>query len=170
MAIRSTPISVLTLQPKTKFSRKNGAPYNQETMVMTLSLLEVIDVGLSNFSLQYQHNIKQVWAVRGIRRRTKVHLFKTLVLPVLIYGCEARKITKANERKLNSFQCQCLRQILRIRWQQRMKNKRVMAEINEISCEMQRRRWSWSGHILRREGVNNCFMALAVRCEEGGTG
>ena len=139
-------------------------------MVMTLSLLEVINVGLSNFSLQYQHNIKQVWAVRGIRRRTEVHLFKTLVLPVLICGCEARKITKANERKLNSFQCQCLRQILRIRWQQRMKNKRVMAEINEISCEMRRRRWSWSGHILRREGVNNCFMVLAVRCEEGGTG
>ena len=126
-------------------------------MVMTLSLLEVINVGLSNFSLQYQHNIKQMWAVRGIRRRTKVHLFKTLVLPVLIYGCEARKITKANERKLNSFQCQCLRQILRIRWQQRMKNKRVMVEINEISCEVQRRRWSWSGHILRREDVNNCF-------------
>ena len=111
MAIRSTPISVLTLQPKTKFSRKNSAPYNQETMVMTLSLLEVINVGLSNFSLQYQHNIKQVWAVRGIRRRTKVCLFKTLVLPVLICGCETRKITKANERKLNSFQCQCLRWI-----------------------------------------------------------
>ena len=124
---------------------------------MAVSLLEVINVGLSNFSL---YNIKQVWAVRGIRRRTKVCLFKTLVLPVLICGCETRKITKANERKLNSFQCQCLRWILRIRWQQRMKNKRVMAEINEISCEMQRRRWSWSGHILRREGVNNCFMAL----------
>ena len=138
---------------------------------MTLSLLEVINVGLSNFSLQYQHNIKQMWAVRGIRRRTKVCMFKTLVLLVLICGCETRKITKANERELNSFQCQCLRQILRIRWQQRMKNKRVMAEINEISYEMQRRRWNWLGHILRREGVNNCFMALAVRCqEEGGTG
>ena len=133
-------------------------------MVMTLSLLEVINVGLSNFSLQYQHNIKQVWAVRGIRRRTKVCLFKTLVLPVLICGCETRKITKANERKLNSFQCQCLRWILRIRWQQRMKNNR-MVEINEISCEVQRRRWSWSGHILRREGVNNCFTALGWTAE-----
>ena len=32
---------------------------------------------------------------------------------------------KAKERKLNSFQYQCLRRILRIRWQQRMTNKRV---------------------------------------------
>ena len=28
-----------------------------------------------------------------------------------------------------------------------------MAEINEISCEVQRRRWNWLGHELRREGV-----------------
>ena len=167
MAVRSTPISVLTLQPKTEFSQKNGAPYNQETMVMTLSLLEVINVGLSNFSLQYQHNIKQVWAVRGIRRRTKVCMFKTLVLLVLICGCETRKITKANERELNSFQCQCLRQILR-------KVELVRTHTQErgceqlfygISCEMPRRRWNWSGHILRREGVNNCFTAVGWTAE-----
>ena len=49
-----------------------------------------------------------------------------------------------------------------IRWQHRMTNKRVVekAEINEISCKVRRRRWNWLGHVLRREGVNNCFTAL----------
>ena len=44
----------------------------------------------------------------------------------------------------------------------RMTNKRVveMAEISEVSCKVERRRWNWLGHILRREGVNDCFMAL----------
>ena len=43
-----------------------------------------------------------------------------------------------------------------------MTNKRVVekAEINEISCKVRRRRWNWLGHVLRREGVNNCFTAL----------
>ena len=52
--------------------------------------------------------------------------------------------------------------ILRFRWQQRMTDKRVveMAEINEISREVQRRRWNWLGHVLWREGVNDCFTAL----------
>ena len=61
-----------------------------------------------------------------------------------------------------STECQCPRRILRIRWQQRMTNKRVveMAEINDISCEVRRRRWSWLGHVLRREDVNDCFTAL----------
>ena len=42
-----------------------------------------------------------------------------------------------------------------------------MAEINEISCEVQRRRWNWLGHELRREGVNNCFMVLGWTPEDG---
>ena len=28
------------------------------------------------------------------------------------------------------------------------------------SCEVRRRRWNWLGHILRREGENDCFTAL----------
>ena len=35
-----------------------------------------------------------------------------------------------------------------------------MAEINNISCEIRRRRWNWLGHVLRREDENDCFTAL----------
>ena len=28
------------------------------------------------------------------------------------------------------------------------------------SCEVGRSRWNWLGHILRREGENDCFTAL----------
>ena len=111
--------------------------------------------------------LRRVWAARGVGERTKIRLFKTLVRPVLLYGCETWKITKNDERKLNSFQCQCLRRLLRIRWQQRMTNKRVveLAEINDISCEVRRRRWNWLGHILRRERENDCFTALGWTTE-----
>ena len=103
-----------------------------------------------------------MWAARGIGRRIKIRLFKTLVRPVLLYGCKTWKITKADERKLNRFQCQRLRRIKKIKWQQRMTNKRVVeiAEISEMSCEVRRRRWNWLGHVLRREGEKDCFTAL----------
>ena len=40
-----------------------------------------------------------------------------------------------------------------------MTNKRVLelAEINDISCKVRRKRWNWLGHILRRKGENDCF-------------
>ena len=86
----------------------------------------------------------KVWAARGIGRRTKIRLFKTLIRPVLLCGSETWKITKADERKLNTFQCQCLTRIM-ITWQQRVTNERVVeiAVINEISCQVRRRRWNW---------------------------
>ena len=62
-----------------------------------------------------------------------------------------------------------LRPILGIRWQLRMTNKRVVevAETDEISCQVQRRRWIWLGNVLRREGVNDCFAALRWTPEGG---
>ena len=54
-----------------------------------------------------------------------------------------------------------------------MTNKRVveLAEINDISCEVRRRRWNWLGHILRGEGENDCFTALGWTPEgQGGRG
>ena len=52
---------------------------------------------------------------------------------------------------------------MKVTWEQRVTNKRVveMAEVNKISCEVRRRRWNWLGHVLRREGENDCFTALA---------
>ena len=43
-----------------------------------------------------------------------------------------------------------------------MTNKRMveLAEINDIRYEVRQRRLNWLGHIIRREGVNDCFTAL----------
>ena len=39
--------------------------------------------------------------------------------------------------------------------------------INDISCEVRRRRWNWLGHILRKEGENDYFTALDGLLKEG---
>ena len=36
----------------------------------------------------------------------------------------------------------------------------VFSDINDISCEVRRRKWNWLGHILGRESENDCFTAL----------
>ena len=43
-----------------------------------------------------------------------------------------------------------------------MTNKRVLelAEINDISCKVRRKRWNWLGHMLRRKGENDSFTVL----------
>ena len=107
--------------------------------------------------------LSKIWQAGDINRKTKASLFSSLVLSVLLYGCEAWKLTKAEEKRLDIFQTKCLRRIFKIRWQQHTPNSEVleMAGAEKISDEVRRRRWSWIGHVLRKDRNDNCAVALS---------
>ena len=65
--------------------------------------MEDVQNRLSKARGTYVRLIK-IWNSRSISRRTKMKLYKTLVLPVLMYGCETWKMTKSDEHVLNVFQ------------------------------------------------------------------
>lgn len=112
-------------------------------------------------SVQFK-KLTNIWQASNISRKTKTSLFKSLVLSVLLYGCETWKLTKGDERKLDVFQSKCLRKILKIRWQQHISNKSVLdtAEVEKISEVVRRRRWNWVGHVLRKDRASDCAVAL----------
>ena len=91
------------------------------------------------------NGLNKIWRARGISRKTKVTFFKTVVLSVFLYGCETWKLTKGEEKKLDTSQTKCLKKMFRIRWQQQyVQNKKVL-EITgayPICEEVRRRRWS----------------------------
>ena len=106
--------------------------------------------------------LNNIWKATSISRRTKASLFKSLVLSVLLYGCETWKLTKGEEEKLDIFQTKSLRRIFGIQWQDHVTNERVLelAETTKISDEIRRRRWNWIGHILRKDPKDDCAVAL----------
>ena len=93
-----------------------------------------------------------VWITSGITNRTKVILFKSLVLLVLLYISNTWKLTKGEERKLDVFQMRCLRRLYTIRWQQHVPNREVLerAELTAVTDDI-RRRWNWMGTVMRRD-------------------
>ena len=108
-----------------------------------------------------------IWQASDISKKVKVSLFKSMVMSVLLYGSETWKLTKGEEKKLDSFQNKCLRRILKIRWQQHITNVAVLeaAGIDRVSEEVRRKRWSWIGHVLRKNPRDDCAVALGWRPE-----
>ena len=47
---------------------------------------------------------------------TKVHLFRAMVFPVVMYGCESWTIKKAEHQRLDAFELRCWRRPLRVRF------------------------------------------------------
>ena len=56
--------------------------------------------------------LKRIWRSKTILRRAKLYI--TLVVPVLLYGCETWKVNKGDDRAVDWFHNNCLRRILQI--------------------------------------------------------
>ena len=73
---------------------------------------------------------------RDITLPTKVHTVKTMVFPVVMYGCESWTIKKAECRRSDAFELWCCRRILRVSWTARRSNQSILKEISpECSLE-----------------------------------
>ena len=48
--------------------------------------------------------LNRVWNSRSVSRKTKIGLHKTLVKPVLMYGCETWKMNEGDAKKIDVFQ------------------------------------------------------------------
>ena len=53
-------------------------------------------------------------ALVRLKRIWRSKLYKTLVLPVLLYGCETWKVNEGDDRAVDVFDNKCLRRILQI--------------------------------------------------------
>ena len=67
---------------------------------------------------------------------TKVYLLKTLVFPVVMYGCESWIIKKAEHERVDAFELWCWRRLLTVSWTARKSNQSILKEISpEYSLE-----------------------------------
>jgi len=103
-----------------------------------------------------------IWRSSQYGKQTKIKIFSTCVLPVLLYGSECWRITKQDEHKLSVFHCTCLRKILKIFWPNRISNDELLSTSKQepIVTTIKSRRWRWVGHTLRREQDNITKTAL----------
>ena len=61
-------------------------------------------------------NLDSILKSRDITLTTKVCLVKTMVFPVVMYGCESWTIKKAELQRIASFDLWCWRRLLRVLW------------------------------------------------------
>ncbi|MBN3281200.1 RTJK polymerase, partial [Polyodon spathula] len=73
-----------------------------------------------------------LWKRANISIKTKIRLFRTLILPILLYGSETWTLLKQDLNKLKVFQMRCLRQILIISLRDHIRNETI-----RIRCDHQ---------------------------------
>ena len=96
-------------------------------------------------------NLDNLLKSRGITLPTKVHLFKAVVFPVVMYGCESWTIKKAEHQTIDAFELWCWRRLLRVPCTARRSNQSILKEISpEYSLEglMLKLKLQYFGHLM----------------------
>ena len=97
-------------------------------------------------------NLDSIIKSRDITLLTKVHITKTMVFPVVMFGCESWIINKAEYQRTDAFELRCYRKrLLKVPWTARRSNQSILKEINhEYSLEglMLKLKFQYFGRVL----------------------
>ena len=75
-------------------------------------------------------NLDSILKSRDITLWTNFHLVKTMVFPLVIYGCESWTIKKIECQRIDAFELWCWRRLLRVPWTARRSNQSILKEIS----------------------------------------
>ena len=92
-------------------------------------------------------NLDSILKSRGITLPTKVCLVKTMVFPVVMYGCESWIKKKAEHQRIDAFELWCWRRLLRVCWTTRRSSQSILKEII-LNIYWKDWCWNWNSNTL----------------------
>ena len=76
--------------------------------------------------------LSRMWKSSNISFRVKHRLYQSLVVPIILYGCETWTITARNEKKIAAFETKQFRKLLGISYRERRTNEYVRQKIKDL--------------------------------------
>ena len=97
-------------------------------------------------------------------KNIKIKIYRTIILPVVLYGCETWSFTLREERRLRVFENRVLRRIFGLKRDKVTGEWRKLhnEELNDLYCSpnivrvIKSKRMRWVDHVARMEGGERC--------------
>jgi hypothetical protein len=154
------------------FQRVEEFEYLRATLMDRNSIQEEIKSTLKSGNTCY-HLVQNLLSSRLLSKNTKIRVYRSIILPVVLYGCENWSLTLREEQRLRVFEDRVLRRIFGPRrdevtgeWR-RLHNE----ELNDLYSSpniiqvIKSRRMRWAGHVTRMGEKRGAYRILVGRPE-----
>ncbi|KAJ4439792.1 hypothetical protein ANN_07920 [Periplaneta americana] len=126
-----------------------------------------------NMGNECYYSVEKLLSSSLLSKNLKVTICKTVILPVLLYGCETWTLTLREEHRLRVFENKVLRKIFGAKrdevtgeWR-KLHNTELHALYSspDIIRNIKSRRLRWAGHVARMGESTNAYRVLVGRPE-----
>jgi len=154
------------------FERVVGFKYLGTTLTNKNFIAEEIKSRLRSGNACY-HSVQNLLSSRLLSKNLKIKIYRNVILPVVLYGCETWSLTLREERKLRVFEDMMLRRIFGPRREEvtgewrRLHNE----ELNDLYSSpnivrvIKSRRMRWGRHVARMGGEMGVYKVLVGKPE-----
>lgn len=99
-------------------------------------------------------SLKHIWNSNKVKIENKLKVLNTCVFSVLLYASETWTLKEADKQKLLAFEMKCYRRILRVSWQDKIRNEDIRKMISKeetVIDAIKKRKLRLFGHICRMD-------------------
>ena len=119
------------------------------------------------------YSLEKILSSHLLSKKLKINTYKTIISPVLLYGCETWSLTLRDEHRLRVFENKVLRKIFGANKDKvtgewgKLHNAELHALYSSpnIIRSLQSRRLSWAGHVALMEQCRNEYSVLVGKPE-----
>jgi hypothetical protein len=119
------------------------------------------------------HSVQSLLSSRLLSRKLKVKIYKTIILPAVLYGCETWSLTLREQHRLRVFENRVLKRIfgptrdeVTGEWR-KLHNGELhnLCSSPDIIMQIKSRRMRWAGHVTRMGEGRNVYRVLVGKPE-----
>ena len=113
---------------------------------------------------------KIIWRDKNSSLSSKVKLMRTLILSTFLYACESWTLTAELERRSQTLEIRCFRNLLGISYKYYVTNEEIRSRIknaigvhDNLLAMVKKRKPIWYGHISRSSGMAKTTLQVTVK-------
>jgi len=163
-----------TCEPRrdTNIQLISGAIFSA-TIVLKLKKKKYVRKSILRSGNACYHSALNLLSSRLLSKNLKIKIYRSIILPVVLYGCETWSLTLREERKLRVLENMVLRRIFGPRRDEVTGEWRRMHNegLNDLYCSpnfarvIKSRRMRWAGHVARMGEERGVYRVLVGKPE-----